>query len=164
MQGKPTKKARIFIPTEPLKSLEKKGQTLKETTWNSSKDGGKKGTQQKNTNKEGKDRVVHSSLDLRSHWLGQGPLNGGVSNGGGFPIWTCPSFFVLFCPFLSFWDFPGDFPDLSADSPGIFPIGPFPLSQPIISTYREQSRKGPRHNLDLSRRKWETPGFGNTPV
>ena len=23
----------------------------------------------------------------------QGPLNGGVSNGGGFPIWTCPSFF-----------------------------------------------------------------------
>ena len=41
----------------------------------------------------------------------QGPLNGGVSNGGGFPIWTCPSFFVLFCPF---WDFP--------DFSGIFPI------------------------------------------
>ena len=31
--------------------------------------------------------------------------------GGGFPIWTCPSFFVLFCPF---WDFP--------DFSGIFPI------------------------------------------
>ena len=30
---------------------------------------------------------------------------------GGFPIWTCPSFFVLFCPF---WDFP--------DFSGIFPI------------------------------------------
>ena len=28
---------------------------------------------------------------------------------GGFPIWTCPSFFVLFCPFGTF--------------PGIFPIG-----------------------------------------
>ena len=27
---------------------------------------------------------------------------------GGFPIWTCPSFFVLFCPFGTF--------------PGIFPI------------------------------------------
>ena len=33
---------------------------------------------------------------------------------GGFPIWTCPSFFVLFCPFLSFLDFP--------DFSGIFPI------------------------------------------
>ena len=30
---------------------------------------------------------------------------------GGFPIWTCPSFFVLFCPF---WDFP--------NFSGIFPI------------------------------------------
>ena len=83
---------------------------------------------------------------------------------GGFPIWTCPSFFVLFCPF---WDFPdlfGDFPDLLGDSPGIFPISPFPLSRPIKSTYEEQSRKGPRHNLDLSPKKWETPGFGNTPV
>ena len=30
---------------------------------------------------------------------------------GGFPIWTCPSFFVLFRPF---WDFP--------DFSGIFPI------------------------------------------
>ena len=77
---------------------------------------------------------------------------------GGFPIWTCPSFFVLF------WDFPGDFPDLRRDGLGIFPIGPFPLSQPIKSTYEEQSRKGPRHNLDHSRKKWETPGFGNTPV
>ena len=38
----------------------------------------------------------------------------GVSNGGGFPIWTCPSFFVLFCAFCPFWDFP----DLSR----IFPI------------------------------------------
>ena len=50
----------------------------------------------------------------------------GVFQTGGFPIWTCPSFFVLFCPF---WDFPdcsgfsrfargwsGDFPDLSFSS------------------------------------------------
>ena len=40
----------------------------------------------------------------------QGPLNGGVSNGGVFPIWTCPSFFVLFCPFWNFPDFFGIFP------------------------------------------------------
>ena len=86
---------------------------------------------------------------------------------GCFPIWTCPSFFVLFCPFLSFLGlsrFFWDFPDLLGDSSGIFPICPFPLSRPIKSTYEEQSRKGPRHNLDLSRKKWETPGFGNTPV
>ena len=91
----------------------------------------------------------------------QGPLNGGVSNGGGFPIWTCPS---LFCPFLSFLGlsrFFRDFPDLLGDGPGIFPICPFPLSRPIKSTYEEQSRKGPRHNLDLPRKKWETPGFEN---
>ena len=82
---------------------------------------------------------------------------------GGFPIWTCPSFFVLFCPFSDFPDFSGIFPDLRGDGPGIFPIRPFPLSRPIKSTYQEQSRKGPRHNLDLSRKKWETPGFGNPP-
>ena len=127
---------------------------------------------------------------------------------GGFPIWTCPSFFVLFCPFgtitrhtrqshsqgipptlnqgplnrgvsnggasrsgrfLSFfvlWDFPFflGFSRFVRGLSGNFPIRPFPLSRPIKSTYEEQSRKGPRHNLDLSRKKWETPGFGNTPV
>ena len=85
----------------------------------------------------------------------QGPLNGGGFKRGGFPIWTCPSFFLLFCPFLSFLGlsrFFWDFPDLSGDGPGIFPICPFPLSRPIKSTYEEQSRKGPRHNLDLSRK------------
>ena len=92
----------------------------------------------------------------------QGPLNG-----GGFPIWTCPSFFVLFCPFLSFLGlsrFFRDFPDLLGDGLAIFPIRPFSLSRPIESTYEEQSRKGPRHNLDLSRKKWETPRFANPPV
>ena len=80
-----------------------------------------------------------------------------------FPIWTCPSFFVLFRPF---WDFPDFF--------GIFPICPgtlrgfsrfvlLPLSRPINSAYEEQSRKGLRHNLDLSRKKWETSRFGNPP-
>ena len=33
----------------------------------------------------------------------QGPLNGGGFKREGVPIWTCPSFFVLFCPFLSFF-------------------------------------------------------------
>ena len=84
---------------------------------------------------------------------------------GGFPIWTCLSFFVLFCPFLSFSGlsrFFWDFPDLRGDGLGIFPIRPFPLSQPIKSTYEEQSRKGPRHNLDLSRKvSGKPPGLAS---
>ena len=74
---------------------------------------------------------------------------------GGFPIWDLS---FPFCPFLSFLGlsrFFWDFPDLLGDGPGIFPICSFPLSRPIKSTYEEQSRKGPRHNLDLSRKKWE---------
>ena len=81
----------------------------------------------------------------------QGPLNGGVSRSG------------LVLPFLSFLGlsrFFRDFPDLLGDGPGIFPIRPFSFSRPIKSTYGEQSRKGPRHNLDFSRKKWETPRLG----
>ena len=37
------------------------------------------------------------------------------------------------------------------------PICPFPLSRAINSTYEEQSRKGPRHNPDLSRKKVGNP-------
>ena len=97
----------------------------------------------------------------------QGPPNGGVSNGGvSRSGHFCPflSFFVLFFSFLGLSRFFRDFPDLLGDGPGIFPIRPFSLSRPIKSTYEEQSRKGPRHNQDLSRKEWETPGFGNPPV
>ena len=79
-----------------------------------------------------------------------------------FFVLFCPSlsFFVLFCPSLSFFvlfcPF-RDFPDSLRDGPGIFPIRPFSLSRP--STYEEQSRKGPRHNLDLSRKRREAPRF-----
>ena len=89
----------------------------------------------------------------------QGPLNGGFFLRGGFPDLD---FFFLFCPFLSFFVlfflglFPifRDFSDLLRDGPGIFPIRPFSLSR-----LRGTSRKGPRHNLDLSRKKWGTPGL-----
>ena len=56
----------------------------------------------------------------------QGPLNGGVSNGGvsrSGPVLPFLSFFVLFGTFPIF----GDFPDLLGDSPGIFPKDPFVL-------------------------------------
>ena len=84
---------------------------------------------------------------------------GGGFKRGGFPIWTCPSFLVLFCFVLGLSQFLWDFPDLFGDSPGIFPICPFPLSRPINSTYEEQSRKGPRHNLDLSQKGGKHPGL-----
>ena len=92
------------------------------------------------------------------HSLDQGPLNGGVSNGG-----VSRSGLVL--PFLSFIVLLGlsrffrDFPDLLGDSPVIFPIRPFSLSRPIKSAYEEQSRKGMRHNLDLSRKTGKHPGL-----
>ena len=87
----------------------------------------------------------------------------GFSNGGASDL----DLSFLFCPFLPFLGrsrFFRDFPDLSGDSQGISPICRFPLSRPMNSAYEEQSRKGPRHNLDLSRKKWETPRFGNPPV
>ena len=105
-----------------------------------------------------------SKFDPQKHLLSRGPAKRGGPKQGGFPIWTCPSFFVLFCPFLGLSRFFWDFPDLLGDGPGIFPISPFPLSRPSKSTYEEQSRKGPRYNLDLSQEKWETPGFGKPPV
>ena len=52
----------------------------------------------------------------------QGPLNGGVSNGG-LPDLDLS---FLFCPFLGLSQFSWDFPDLLWDGPGIFPISPFP--------------------------------------
>ena len=87
---------------------------------------------------------------------------------GGFQTGGLPDLdlSVFFCPFESFLvlsRFFRDFPDLLGDGPGIFPIRPFALSRPIQSTYEEQSRKGPRHNLDLSWKKWETPPGLETP-
>ena len=93
--------------------------------------------------------TIPRNFCLCSGTKNQGPLNGGVSNGGGFPdldlSFLFLSFFVLFGTFPIF----RDFPVLFGDGPGIFPICPFPLSRPIKSAYEEQSRKGPRHNLDL---------------
>ena len=72
-------------------------------------------------------------------------LNEGVSNGGAFPIWTRLSPCVLLIV-----------------SCGIFPICPFPLSRPINGSYKEQSRKCPRHNPDLSQ-KVENPTVWKPP-
>ena len=76
---------------------------------------------------------------------------------GGFPIWTCPSFFVLFGTFPIFPGFSrfargwsGDFPNLSF----------FILSQPIKSTYTRNSPERVRDTI------WTFPerSVGNTRV
>ena len=92
---------------------------------------------------------TNTNKRLHPPLLCQGPLNGGVSNGGVFrsgPV-------LPFLSFLGLSQFFWDFPDLLGDGPGIFRICSSPLSRPIKSTNEEQSRKGPRRNLDLSRKK-----------
>ena len=91
-------------------------------------------------------------------WFSQGPLKGGFQTGG-FPDLDL-SFLLSFLGLSRFF---WDFPDLLGDGPGIFPICPFPLPRPIKSTYEEQSRKGPRHNLDLSRKVSGKPPGLETP-
>ena len=81
-----------------------------------------------------------------------------------FPIWTRPSFLVLFVLFGTFPIFFGIFPICPGTLRGFSRFVFFPFSRPINSAYREQSRKGLRHNLDLSRKKWETHRFANPPV
>ena len=93
------------------------------------------------------------SLRIKGFYCCQGPLNGGVSNGGVSRSGLVRPFFVLFCPFLGLSRFFRDFPDLLGDGPRIFPIRPFSLK----STYEEHSRKGPRHDPDLSRKKVGNP-------
>ena len=70
-------------------------------------------------------------------------------------ILFCPffgPFLVLCCPFLSLSFF------VLSDFWGIFPICSFPLSQPISSTYEEQSRKGPR---PFPKKGGKPPWFGH---
>ena len=81
------------------------------------------------------------------------PRRGALPDTMSLPIWT---FFVLF----------GTFPICSGISPicpaivrGFSRFVPFPIGRSINSTYEEQSRKGPRHNLDLSRKNGKPPGL-----
>ena len=94
----------------------------------------------------------------------------GMFQTGGFPDLDLSFLFVPFLSFLGLSRFFRDFPDLLGDGSGIFAIRPFPLSRPIKSTYEEQSRKGPRHDLDLSRKKvgntrvWKHPGLASLNI
>ena len=62
-----------------------------------------------------KARLPKHDLALSLVWFAGATLDSraakrGCFKRGGFPIWTCPSFFVLFCPFSDFPDFSGIFP------------------------------------------------------
>ena len=93
----------------------------------------------------------------RHQSVSQGPLGGFQTRG--FPIWTCPSFLVLFRPFWDFPDFAGIFPICSGMDRGFSRSVLLLFSRPAAnSTYEEQSRKRPRHNPDLSRKEWGTSG------
>ena len=99
---------------------------------------------------------IDSCESVHVFGFAQGPVDGGVAKGG-FPDLDLS---FLFCPFRDFPGFSGIFPMCPGDCPGIFLIRPFPLSRPIGSACEEQSRKGPQHNPDLSRKKWESPPPG----
>ena len=71
-------------------------------------------------------RDIFSRGKKKTTFLSRAIETSRVAKRGGFPIWTCPSFLFLFCPF---WDFPdflvfsrfargwsGDFLDLSFSS------------------------------------------------
>ena len=114
---------------------------------------------------------VDQELDMGCQLLTRTFLCSRAAKRGGFKRGVSRSGLVLpFFSFLGLSRFFRDFPILLGDGPGIFPICPFPLSQPIKSTYEEQSRKGPRQNLDLSPKKvgnppgLETPGLASLNV
>ena len=79
-------------------------------------------------------------------------------NDCGFRSGLVRPFLSLFVFFWSFTIFLG----LSQNVLGyLFPIGPFPLSRPIKSTYKEHSRKGPGHNREKMGNPsvWKLPGL-----
>ena len=80
---------------------------------------------------------------------------------GGFPDLDLS---FLFCPSLGLSRFFRDFPNFAPGGSGDFPDSSLFLSRPNKSTYEEQFRKGPRHNLDLSKKVgnpplWKPPGL-----
>ena len=116
----PPKKTRIFLSAESSKSLEKKAQTHKKARRPKETAKRKKWAKRKKQGLEGQGICMPNMIGRPGC---QGPPNGGFQTGGGFPIWTCPSFFVLFGTFPIFLGFSrfargwsGDFPDLSFSS------------------------------------------------
>ena len=93
-------------------------------------------------------------------WVSRAAKRGGFKRGG-FPIWTCPSFFVLFGTFPFFpgfsrfaWGLSGDFPDLFFSS----------FSALLAAPTRNSPERVRDTIWTFPKKKWETPRFGNPPV
>ena len=95
--------------------------------------------------------------------LTQGPLNGGVLKRGASRSGLVLPFLSFLCFFWTFPIFPG-FSRFARGWSGDFQIRPISVSRPTKSTYKEQPRKGPRHNPDLPRKNGKPPRFGTPPV
>ena len=98
-------------------------------------------------NRSMRHQMDHRNMLLHASRNVQGPVDGGGSDGGVLDFFGFPGFSRFFLIFSA-----------------AFPIGPFPLSRPIKSTYKEHSRNGPRHNRELSRKKVGNPPVWKTPV
>ena len=96
------------------------------------------------------------ALNLEKDDLAEPGMGG--SNRGGIPDLDL-SFLLSF-----FFGTPPIFRDIPGLS-GFFLGWSFPFSWPIRSTCKKHSRKGPRHNQDLSRKRWKRPPqFGTHPT
>ena len=91
----------------------------------------------------------------------------GVSNGGGFPIWTCPSFFVLFCPFWDLPDFSGSFlicpGALRGFSRSVLCLFLGLFNPAYYQRLRGTVPKGSATQSGLVPKIWGTTRFGNPP-
>ena len=83
--------------------------------------------------------TIHAN---RSRVMKIGPSR--AAKRGGFPIWTCPSVFVLFCPFWDFPDFSGIFPICSGMVRGFSRFALFLF----LGLLRAPTRNGPERVRD----------------
>ena len=98
------------------------------------------------------------------HWS-RAAKRGGFKRGG-FPIWTCPSFSVLFCPFSDFPDFSGIFPICAGMVRGFSRFVIFLF----LSLLRAPTRNSPERVCDTiwtfpekvgNTRVWKHPGLAS---
>ena len=99
----------------------------------------------RNTND--KTQIFKAELSLASDTNSRAGKRGGFKRGG-FPIWNCSLFFVLFCPFLAFWGLSRCFRGLSRLVLFLF-LGPLTLLE-------APTRNSPKRICDT-----KPPPFGN---
>ena len=112
--------------------------------------------------------IPHFAATYRARYLCDIPGSRAAKRGcfkrGGFPIWTCPSFFVPFCPVWDFPDFSRIFSICSGMVRGFSRFVPFLF----LGLLRAPTRNSPERVGDtiwtFPEKSFQTPGFGNPPV